>query len=193
MRRLLIAVASFATLSTVAMAEDFDNPSVVLTAKTKDYFISTQSPQSGADQFTIGAKVGPIDSLSLTLKNNGDTQDWKIQANKKVKMGPAYAGAKGAYWWGDSFTANERVDLTPYLGVAKKVGKFTPFAEVGMTWKATTNDVIDFDKKDSYIDVGSSYALSEALSLKLSIKDSRDTSFKSKDNMEAKLGITVKF
>jgi opacity protein-like surface antigen len=193
MKRLLIAVATLATLSTTAMAEDFDNPTVVFTMKTKDYFIQSQSPQSGADQFTIGGKAGPIDSLSLTLKNNSDTQDWKVQANKKVKSGPAYAGAKGAYWWGDSFTANEQVHLTPYVGVAKKVGKFTPFAEVGMTWKSTRNDVMNFDKKDSYIDVGSSYALTDALSLKLSVKDSRDTSFKSKDNMEAKLGITVKF
>ena len=193
MKKLLIAVASLAALSTTAMAEDFDNPSVVFTMKTKDYFIQSQSPQSGADQFTIGGAVGPIDSLSLTLKNNGDTQDWKVQANKKVKKGPAYAGAKGAYWWGDSFTANERVDLTPYAGVSQKIGKFTPFAEVGMTWKSTTNDVMNFDKKDSYIDVGSSYAITDALSLKLSVKDSRDTSFKSKDDMEAKLGITVKF
>ena len=193
MKRLIIAVAAFATLSTAAIAEDFDNPTVQFTMKTKDYFIQSQSPQSGADQFTIGGKAGPIDSLSLTLKNNGDTQDWKIQANKKATKGPAYAGAKGAYWWGDSFTANERVDLTPYVGLSQNIGKFTPFAEVGMTWKSTTNDVMNFDKKDSYIDVGSSYALTDALSLKLSVKDSRDTSFKSTDNMEAKLGITVKF
>ncbi len=180
--------------STASMAEDWDNPTTQLTVKSKDYMVSVQTPRSGADQITIG-KDFSIGNVGITLKQNGDTSDWKLQHNKKwLNEKNAYFGTKTAYWLGDSFSAAEEVHVTPYVGLTTKVEKLGPYIEAGYTYNSTSDDIMNFDQKDSYVEVGTTYAMSEGVSLKLSVKDPRDADFKSKDGkMNLKVGLTVKF
>lgn len=195
MKKYIIAVATMVTFSAnTVFAEDWDNPTTQLTVKSADYSVSTQSPRSGADQLTV-AKDFAIGNVGITLKQNGDTADYKIQHNKKwLNEKFAYVGTKTAYWWGDSFSADEQVHVTPYIGVKTKIDKLGPYVEAGYTYNSVMSDITDFDQKDSYIEVGSTYALSEGVSLKLSVKDPRDADFKSKEGkMNLKLGLTVKF
>lgn len=187
----MIAAVTTAMLSTTAMAEDWDNTSVVLTAKTQDYSISLEKPKSGADQLTVGRDLSVLGNLSATLKTNGDVQDYKVQLNKKHSTDLAYVGAKGAFNFGDSFN-DDRIDLTPYVGVKYEVAGITPYAEVGYTWKTDTSDISNIDAKDTYTEVGASYSLNANTALKLSAKDSRDTDW-NKTDRQLKVGITVSF
>jgi hypothetical protein len=73
------------------------------------------------------------------------------------------------------------------------MGKLTPFAELGYAWQSTQNDIVDFDRDSSYVEVGASYALSEAVSAKLTVTEARDINFKNPGDRNAEVGLTFKF
>ena len=111
-----------------------------------------------------------------------------------VPATPLYAGASAEFSFGDSFTADTRtMDLSPYVGVTHTMGKLTPFAELGYAWQSTQKDLVDFNRDSSYIEVGATYALSDAASMKLSVVEARDTGFKNPGDRNAEVGLTFKF
>ena len=187
-------VAAAAMISTAAVAADFDNTAVKLTAQSEAFSISVKAPETGATEFAVGTTVGPVD-VTGTWSRNGSTDDYAIKVGKEVEVvGPVYAGASAEFTFGDSYTTDTRTLVaTPYVGVAHTIGQLTPYAEVGYSWKSTSNDVLGVARNDSYLEVGASYAVTPAMAVKLSVSETRDINFKNAGDKNATVGITVAF
>lgn len=195
MNRTIITVALAMMLGTSAMADDWDNTAIKMTAKTDDYSISIKDKKTGATEFHLRGDVGPIDA-TLKWKRDGSVDNYALKAEKKNKLAtsPLYIGAHAEFMFGDSYNTDTRtMDIEPYIGVEHAIGKFTPFAEVGYTWQSKSNDVIDFDRNSSYIEFGTKYALSAKVDAKLKIKEKRDVDFDNPGDMNAEIGLTFKF
>ena len=195
MKKTIITVALATMLGTSALAGDFDNTAIKMTAKTDTYSVSIKDKETGATEFHLRGDLGPVDTTVKWLRN-GSVDDYKLKAEKKnsLSTGPLYVGAHAEYAFGDSYNSNTRtIDLEPYIGLERTYGKVTPFAEVGYTWRSTTDDVLDFDRNSSYLEFGAKYALSEKVDMKLKVKESRDVDFANPGDMNAELGFTFKF
>ena len=195
MKKTMMAVAFATVLSTAALAGDYDNTTINLTAVTDDYSISMKTPETGATEFAIGTEIATFDT-SVKWKRDGDVDNYAVKAGKSMGLGltPLYAGADAEFNFGDSFTSDTRtINVSPYIGITSTIEKLTPFVEFGYAWQSTTNDVVDFDRNSSYIKLGSSYALTEQLSAKVSIKESRDIDFGNPGDRNAEVGLTVNF
>jgi len=194
MKSTMMMIAAAAMFSTAAVAGDFDNTAVKLTAQSEAFSISVKAPETGATKFAVGTTVGPVD-VTGTWSRDGSTDDYAIKVGKKVEVaGPVYAGASAEFTFGDSYTTDTRTLVAkPYVGVAHTIGQFTPYAEVGYSWKSTSNDVLDFARNDSYLEVGASYAVTPAMAVKLSVSETRDIDFKNAGDRNATVGVTVKF
>jgi len=190
----IMMVAAAAMISTAATAGDFDNTAVKLTAQSEAFSISVKAPETGATEFAVGTTVGPVD-VTGTWSRNGSTDDYAIKVGKEVEVaGPVYAGASAEFTFGDSYTTDTRTLVaTPYVGVAHTIGQLTPYAEVGYSWKSTSNDVLGVARNDSYLEVGASYAVTPAMAVKLSVSETRDINFKNAGDKNATVGITVAF
>ena len=190
----IMMVAAAAMISTAATAGDFDNTAVKLTAVSEAFSISVKAPETGATEFAVGTTVGPVD-VTGTWSRNGSTDDYAIKVGKEVEVvGPVYAGASAEFTFGDSYTTDTRTLVaTPYVGVAHTIGQLTPYAEVGYSWKSTSNDVLGVARNDSYLEVGASYAVTPAMAVKLSVSETRDINFKNAGDKNATVGITVAF
>ena len=84
------------------------------------------------------------------------------------------------------------VPASPYIGVQKSISVLTPFVEAGFDWQSTSNDVLDFNRNDSYLEYGTTFTVSESMLLKASIVEDRSKSFDLEDR-ELALGIVVSF
>ena len=190
----MMMIAAAAMFSTAAVAGDFDNTAVKLTAQSEAFSISVKAPETGATEFAVGTTVGPVD-LTGTWSRDGSTDDYAIKVGKEVEVaGPVYAGASAEFTFGDSYTTDTRTLVaTPYVGVAHTMGQLTPYAEAGYAWKSTSNDVLNFARNDSYLEVGASYAVTPAMAVKLSVSETRDVDFKNAGDRNATVGVTVKF
>lgn len=187
-------VAAAAMISNAAVAGDFDNTAVKLTAQTDAYSISVKAPETGATEFAVGTTVGPVD-VTGTWSRDGAVDNYVLKASKEVEVvGPVYAGASAAFTFGDSYTTDTRTLVaTPYVGVAHTVGQLTPYAEAGYALKSTSNDVLNFARNDSYLEVGASYAVTPAMAVKVSVSETRDIDFKNAGDRNATVGVTFKF
>ena len=194
MKSTMMMIAAAAMFSTAAVAGDFDNTAVKLTAQSEAFSISVKAPETGATEFAVGTTVGPVD-LTGTWSRDGSTDDYAIKVGKEVEVaGPVYAGASAEFTFGDSYTTDTRTLVaTPYVGVAHTMGQLTPYAEAGYAWKSTSNDVLNFARNDSYLEVGASYAVTPAMAVKLSVSETRDVDFKNAGDRNATVGVTVKF
>jgi len=189
-----MTIAMVAMFSTAAVADDYDNTAIKLTAVTDNYSISVKAPETGAQEFAFETTAGPAD-VSLTWKRDGSVDNYALKAGKELEVaGPVYAGADATFTFGDSYNSDTRtLAASPYVGVSQAFGKVTPYAEVGYAWQSTTNDIVDFNRDSSYVEVGASYAVTEALSVKLSVVEDRDVDFKNPSDRNATVGVTVKF
>ena len=194
MKSTMMMIAAAAMFSTAAVAGDFDNTAVKLTAQSEAFSVSVKAPETGATEFAVGTTVGPVD-VTGTWSRDGSTDDYAIKVGKEVEVvGPVYAGASAEFTFGDSYTTDTRTLVaSPYVGVAHTIGQFTPYAEVGYSWKSTSNDVLGFARNDSYLEVGASYAVTPAMAVKLSVSETRDIDFKNAGDRNATVGVTVAF
>lgn len=190
----MMMVAAVAMISTAAVAGDYDNTAVKLTAQSDAYSISVKAPETGATEYAVGTTVGPVD-LTGTWSRNGAVDNYAIKAGKEMAVvGPVYAGASAEFTFGDSYTTDARTLVaTPYVGVAHTLGQLTPYAEAGYAWKSTSNDVLNFARNDSYLEVGASYAVTPVMAVKLSVSETRDVDFKNAGDRNATVGVTVNF
>ena len=190
----MMMIAAVAMISTAAVAADYDNTAVKLTAQSDAYSISVKAPETGATEYAVGTTVGPVD-LTGTWLRNGAVDNYALKVGKEVAVaGPVYAGASAEFTFGDSYTTDTRTLVaTPYVGVAHTMGQLTPYAEAGYAWKSTSNDVLNFARNDSYLEVGASYAVTPVMAVKLAIKETRDTNFKNAGDRNATVGVTVNF
>lgn len=195
MKKTISFVAAMAMMSSVALAADYDNTAVKMTAVTDNYSVSIKAPETGATEFSASTGVGPVD-VTATWKRDGSTDDYALKVGKEIDVDttPLYAGADAEFSFGDSYTTDTRTLIaTPYVGVSTTVDKLTPFAEVGYSFKSTQNDILDFARNDSYVKVGASYAIDEKTSLGVSVSETRDVDFKNPGDRQAEVGLTFKF
>ena len=98
MIKTITTIAAVAMLSTTAMAADWDNTAVKVTAQTDDYSISVKSPKTGATEFAVGGIVASVDA-TVKWKRNGAVDDFAVKAGKSVDIPatPLYAGASGSF------------------------------------------------------------------------------------------------
>lgn len=196
MKKTLIAtVAAMAMFSTTAMAEDYDNTAVKLTAQTDTYSVSVKSPKTGATEFAAKSTVGPVD-LEAKWSRNGAVDNYALKVDKQIEVPatPFYVGGEAEFKFGDSYTSNTRELIAmPYVGIASTFDKLTPYAEVGYSIKSTTNDITDFARNESEIKVGARYALDTNVDLSVQVKETRDVDFKNPGDRQAEVGLTFKF
>lgn len=195
MTKTLATIAVAAMISTSALAEDYDNTAVKMTAVTDNYSVSIKSPKTGATEFSASTGVGLVD-VTATWKRNGDVDDYAIKVGKEINVDttPLYAGADAEFSFGDSYATDDRTLIaTPYVGVSTTVDKLTPFAELGYSFKSTQNDLVDIARNDSYVKVGASYAIDDRTSLGVSVSETRDVDFKNPGDRQAEVGLTFKF
>jgi hypothetical protein len=195
MKKTIMMVAAAAMLSTAAVAGDFDNTAVKMTAVTDTYSLSVKAPKTGATEFAVGSTVGPV-NVTGTWKQDGSTNDYAVKVGKTTAVGttPLYAGVTGTFNFGDSYTTDTRsVVVEGTAGAKRAFGNLTPFAEVGYSFKSTTNDIVDFSRNASFVKVGASYAVTPAMSVGVSVKEARDIDFKNPGDAQAEVGLTVRF
>lgn len=195
MKKTAMTVALAAMISSSAMAADYDNTAVKMTAVTDNYSVSIKSPETGATEFSASTGVGPVD-VTATWKRDGSTDDYALKVGKEINVDttPLYAGADAEFSFGDSYTSDTRTLIaTPYVGVSTTVDKLTPFAELGYSFKSTQNDIVDFARNDSYVKVGASYAIDAKTTLGVSVSETRDVDFKNPGDRQAEVGLTFKF
>ena len=180
--------------STSAMAGDWDNTAVKMTAVSNDYSISVKAPETGATEFAVGASRYGAD-LTATWKRNGAVDDFALKAGTTVDVwGPVYAGGSTEYTFGDSTNSDTNtITVNPFVGASVAVGNITPYAELGYAMKATQRDIFDMNRDSSYLEVGASLAMSDAVSVKLSVVEGRDINFKNAGDLNATAGLTFKF
>jgi hypothetical protein len=194
MNKMMTIAAVAMMASTSAMAGDWDNTAVKMTAVSDDYSISVKTPETGATEFALGGTHFGAD-LTATWKRNGAVDNYAVKAGKTVDvMGPVYAGASTEFTWGDSTTSDTNtLTVNPFVGVSMTAGKVTPYAELGYAIKSVQKDLFDMSRDSSYVEVGASYAMSEAVSVKLSVVEARDINFKNAGDRNAEVGFTFKF
>lgn len=195
MKKLGLAVALATMFSTAALAGDYDNTSVKVTAQSEAYSLSVNSPKTGATEFAVGTQ---FEGVGLTGKwmREGSTDNYAVEAGKSwaIPSLPVYAGAKGEFTFGDSYTSDTRtLVVTPFIGASATFDKVTPFAEVGYTFKSTQKDLLDMSRNDSYIKVGASLALTATTDLAVSIEERRDADFANAGDRQAEVGLNIKF
>jgi len=190
----IFAVA--AMISTSAMAADYDNTSVKITAKTEAFHISMKAPETGAQELALGSStLAPVDLEAKWTRNSG-VENYELKAGKSMDLGltPLYAGASAVYAFGDSYTSDTRtVTVTPHIGASTDVMGIAPYAEVGLAFQATQNEITDFDRNSSYLEVGATYAMNTALDMKVSVSEARDVDFANPGDRQIEVGFTVKF
>lgn len=194
MKNIIAAAVLLTALSTatVVNAENFNNTTAKLTVNTENYTLSVKSPKTGSTGFSIGTGIGPVDATA-TYFRDGNTNDFQLKVGKELTVPtiPVYIGASLKYDFGES-SDNNSLTSTPYIGVSHSFNKITPFAEIGYSWRVTDDSYTDVDAYSSYLEVGTSYAISDRTSLKLSLVDSKDDTFKNGDK-EFLMGLTISF
>lgn len=201
MKKILMLVSVLTMMATSAFAENYDNGTIELVAVTDSYAISIKTPETGANEYGIAKDLGVVNG-ELKFFQNGSVHDYQLKASKELIMpiggggdiepvAETYAGAGLAYKWGDSLT-DETVTASPYIGVQKSISALTPFVEAGFDWQSTSNDVLDFNRNNSYLEYGTTFTVSQSMLLKASIVEDRSKSFDLEDR-ELALGIVVSF
>tara|TARA_B110000285_G_C15008067_1_gene554927 strand:- start:126 stop:704 length:579 start_codon:yes stop_codon:yes gene_type:complete len=192
MKKTIATVAIMTALSTSAFAGNFDNTTGKITLKSDDFSLSLSAPETGADQFSVTVPTKHVDITGSYLRN-GSIDDYQIKVGKDVNIltTPVYVGNQAKYGFGDS-TTKDTLTIEPHIGVSTTYNKFTPFAEVGYSWKALSGSFTNFDRDASYMEIGTAYAVTEKFSLKASITDTRDKDFDNGDK-EATIGAVIKF
>lgn len=195
MKKTLVTVAAMAMFSTAALAEDFDNTVGKLTVESEAFSLSVSAPKTGAEELEIATPVQGV-TVSGKVARDGDTMNYQLKAGKTVDVAatPLYVGGSGAFNFGDSYTSDTRtVVLEGTVGAKTTINNLTPFAEVGYSFKSTTNDIVDFSRDASFVKVGASYAVSPTVALNASVKEVRDINFKNPGDAQAEVGLTIRF
>ena len=195
MRNLLIASVLAAGLSTSALADNYDNTVLSMTAVSEKFTLSVKAPETGSQEYAISRDLGLVDG-SITYLRNGASDDWKARAGKEATLpaGPidVYAGGGIAYKWGDSM-ANKTLTATPYVGVSKVIGVLTPYAEMGVDVQSNSTDWADFNRTDTYLEYGTNFNVNTTTSINVAIVEDRSINFDTMEDRELNIGLTVKF
>ena len=198
MKKLLLSIVAATFMAAPAFADDFDKTGVSVTAVQGDlsfgYATGTHADfTDGADVFSLGVN-GPVANLGLQVISNGSTDDYRLNLSKRADLTllnlNVYGVAEAHYDFGDSF-ANDRLVLSPYVGIEAPVLGVTPYVEVGYDISSLEGDFLDFDAQDSYAAVGARMAINERVELNAQILTKMDDDFDSTDR-EFVVGFNIK-
>lgn len=198
MKKLFLALVAMAFMSTTAHADDFDKTGLSGVVQSGDISIGYATGASRdfddeADVFSLGYSGLPVD-LGLQVISNGSTDDYRLNVGQRADLTllnvNIYGVAEVHYDFGDSFT-NDRLVLSPVVGVEFGAGSLTPYAELGYDISSIEGDWFDFNRKDSYIQVGAKLDVSDKLAINAGILQKSDKDFDSLDR-EFVLGFNYK-
>jgi len=188
----IIAAFVFAFASAV-QAANFDNTSVSMAAEGTNlgYELSTNDTSRSIDVYSIGRFI----DLGAGLTDNGTNRDYRLAAGKTINLpiGPitGYVDGEVEYNWGDTFASSE-IHWTPSAGANVDLGLIKPYAEIGYQLKSTEGDYFSISKDAPHINIGTSLALTESMSLSAKLTKSLNNDWESTDT-ELGFGITVQF
>ena len=200
MKKALSILSLVAVFSTAAVAGDFNNTGVSVSAQGEKFGLSLGTGES--NDFASDAQVLSINTNGLPIDgrveviDNGTNRDYRLTAGKtfEAPLGSAavfYAVPELHYTWGDSYTKRE-LRLSPYVGLDVVVGPVTPFVEMGYDWKSQAGDYADFSKADSYAKLGLRVPVAAKADLTVAVVRKMDKDFK-KDQNQVMTGLTVRF
>jgi len=198
MNKLLLSIVAATFMAVPAFADDFDKTGVSVTASTGNlsfgYAAGTHADfADGADVFTL-SNAGPVANVGLQFISNGSTDDYRLNLSKRADLTllnvNVYGVAEAHYDFGDSF-ANDRLVLSPYVGIEAPVFGVTPYVEIGYDVSSLEGDFLDFNNQDSYAAVGARMSISESVELNAQILNKMDTDFDNTDR-EFVVGFNIK-
>jgi len=201
MRIFAFVTAALLSLSTAAMADDFNKTGVSVSAITDTYglSLSTGANKDFADDATVlGLSYRFMDILAVrgeVIDNASDT-DYRtsVGAALSADVGRTtfYAVPELHFTWGDTYAENE-LRFSPEAGVSFDTGTMImPYAEVGYDWVSYDGDFGDLNANRSFAQVGVQIALTESTDLDVAVLRKMDEDFNGLDN-ELTVGAVIKF
>ena len=201
MKKLLFVMLSCALFSMPALSKNYDNTGYSMSAEGEKYGLSigtgaTRDFADDAQVIEIHTNGNTID-VGVAYIDDGTNTDYRYTAGAERDLGTigsmnVYGGGDVHFTTGDTM-AKDELRLSPFVGAETSMGtNLTPFVELGYDWKSLEGDYTDFNKADSYASVGTSIALSEKSSIKVSISREMDTGWNATDT-EASVGFSVSF
>lgn len=181
MKTFMITSALALSLSTAAMAADFDNNGVNLVLERDNLTFGLESVAGEATAFNFGVAVLPHSvlgadaDLTLGAEYGIQDEDFTLTAayglQKHYGQVKVYGDLEAAYTIA-SGDAEGTWAATPTVGAAYLVNdKFTAFTEVAHTWDVTN----DWARQGGTVELGARYALTDDVALTPSLVRSFDT------------------
>lgn len=182
-------------MSSVVMADDYDNTAYSISADSSTWGLSLTTGNTvnyGDDAQTLDVHTnGDGVNFGVTFIETGTDMDYKATVSSTVQGELAYLRAGLNYNWGDNF-ATEELRFSPVVGIEKAVGSYKPFVEVGYDYTSLEGDYLDFDAADSHATAGVSYNLNDSAAITATVTREMDKDF-DKTDQELGLGFSVKF
>lgn len=200
MKKLLSILALSTVLTGQAIAGDYDNTGVSVSAQGEKFGVSLGTGESNdfaSDAQVLGLNTNglPIDARA-EIVDNGTNRDYRLTAGKtfEAPLGSAavfYVVPELHYTWGDSYTKRE-LRLSPYVGLDVVAGPVTPFVEMGYDWKSQAGDYANFAKADSYAKLGLRVPVAAKADLTVAVVRKMDEKFNKTQN-QVMTGLAVRF
>ena len=156
MKNILLSIVALTFMTGSVFAEDYNNTGVSVNVAKDDisfgYANGTHADfADDAEVFSLSYGGLPVD-FGLQVINDNSVNDYRLNLSKRVDYTlinlNVYGVAEAHYDFGDSY-ADNRLVLSPYVGVEMPVGGITPYAELGYDIASTDADWVDFNQKYS--------------------------------------------
>lgn len=195
MKKTFVMAIAAILMSSVAMADDYDNTAYSISADSSTWGLSLTTGNTvdyGDDAQTLDIHTnGNAVNVGVTFVETGTDMDYRFSASSTANGELAYLTVGMSYDWGDNF-ATEELRFSPIVGVEKTIGEYKPFAELGYDYKSLEGNYLDFDAADSHATVGVSYNLTESATITATTTREMNKDF-DKTDQELGLGFAVKF
>lgn len=189
-----VTAAAFAVVAaSAAVAEDFDNTELTVTANAGQFeFVLEGTADAGYESITVGyealsynANENTTGALDLYVANRRATDEFSVGAEYTMTY---TRDALSVYGVADAeyFIDTEVLTLSPTLGASYVAAEaVTVWGEVGYTWDATN----DWAKQGGLAELGVDFAVADNVTLAPSVRHYFDGA----DTTQAHLGVNFSF
>lgn len=197
MKTTFIALATTLALAAPAVAEDFDNTTVSVSAEWNRFTLEVEGNEDGGyTSATVGAEVlsysmGEHTSSEVDVYVTHDhvADDFALGAEYTATYAPNALSVYGTAQVEYGFDAEE-FEVTPTLGAAYVASEgVTVWGEVGYTWNASN----DWNRVGGEAEVGVDFAVASNIMLTPSVVYAFDQADGSADEAQLNLGLGLKF